>query len=487
MRSAASVIFNGGSTTTRQIPRTSILRDTKRDLNAGEWRNMTSYARQLYAQMGEIRGAIKEKATYVVGDAWIPQFYGTDKAWGAKAEAWLWEWMKICDVRGYPFDFRKGLELASIAIDRCGDVGCILVRGPNNYPQVQWVSSHRIGSRNVGETVVQSGPYKGMTIYNGVIMNSFGRPVAYRYLVDSLDPNEPTQDYEISARDMMLIFDPDWSDQPRGITALYHAILPLMDLQDIHGYTLAGIKMGATVGLIEYNEDGEAYSGSNRTTNTGDNTGVAIDNLTEAMTRIYKAGSGSKLESFNDTRPSPNAESFKEKVLRSAYQGIEWSYELTRDASSLGGAPMRVILAKCGRTVEKRQCLLKAAATRIAGYAISKAIQNGDLPASDQWWMFGWQMPRLITADAGREAQQDREDLKAGTRSLQEDAAERGVDWSELRDQIELEANDLIVRANRLSKQNNISVEMAINLLQQRTPNGNMPVTQPTQPNNQNG
>jgi capsid protein len=481
IKGASSILFNGASTTNRQKPRTAVLRDFKRELSATDWKNMTSYANQLYAQMGEIRGAIKEKATYVVGDAWIPQFYGSDKKWGNEAESWLWEWMKVCDVRGYPYDFRKNLELASIGIDRSGDVACILTKTADDYPQIQFLPGSRVGCRNYGETVVSAGPYKGNKIYNGVILNASGRAIAYQVLGEELDGS---QDRYIDARDMFLIYDPDWSDQPRGITALYHAILPLMDIQDIHGYTMHGIKMASTIGLVEYNEDGEAYTGSNRSTTGGDGTGLAIEELEGGTRIIYKSGSGSKVETLNDDRPSPNREDFIERTLRSAYQGIEWSYELTRDASKLGGNQMRVMLAKCGRTVEKRQSLLKPAATRIIGYAISKAIKNGELKPSTEWWKFDFQMPRLITGDEGRQSQQDREDLKAGTRSLAEDASERGRDWQELRDQIQKEADDLLIRSKELSKTHGISMEVALNLLQQRNPNGNFPTSNaPTQPN----
>lgn len=477
LKSATSIVFNGATTTTAQRSRSNILRDTKRELNPSEWRSMTSFCNQLYAQMGEIKGAIREKATYVVGDAWHPQFYGKDKAFGEQLEAFLWEWMKIADVRGYPYSFQKGLELSSIAMDRSGDIGVILVRGTNNYPQIQYVAGHRIGSRNIGEQLVTDGPYKGLPIYNGVIMNLNMRAVAYKVLGDLIDG---TEDKIISARDMFLIYDPDWSDQPRGISTLYHAVQKLQDLQDIHGYTMQGLKMAATTGLIETNEDGEAsVQGESRTTTGGDGTGTVIEDLLGGTTRIYKAGTGSKLETLKDDRPSANSQEFYEQTLRAAYQGMEWSYEITRNAAALGGNPMRVILAKCGRTVEKRQCLLRTAAARMAGFAVAKAIQNGDLPPNDEWWKIDFQMPRLLTGDAGREAQQDREDLKAGNRSLQEDAAERGVDWLELRDQIELEANDVLVRAKRLSDSTGVPIEIALNLLQQRTPNGNLPISQP--------
>lgn len=484
MRAAATTVFLGANPGREQRPRSGVLQGNQKDLLPVEWQKMTAFARQLFVQLGEVRGPILEKATYVVGDGWTPQFYGSDRAWGEKAEAWLWEWMKIADVRGDPFDFHSDLFIGSISLDRCGDFGIVLTETGDSYPQIQFLPSHRIGNRN-SQTFIADGPYRGLKAYNGVIFNEFGRAVAYQVKGEDASGK---QDRTISARDMMLVFDPEWYDQGRGITALAHAIIKLMDLQDIHDATLAGIKAAASIALQEWNDSGAVNSGRNRTATTNSNgSGITVEEIDRGLIKYFKANSGNKLEVLRDERPSQNSSEFLEKILRAAYQGIEWPYEFTRDMSKIGGAPARIMLAKAGRTVRKRQRILKKPATRIVGYALSKAIKNKSLTLSNEWWMWNWQMPPIITADAGREAQQDREDLKAGTRSLAEDAAERGVDWQELRNQVEKEAEDILIRAKRLAQRFDISMEAAMNLLQQRTPNGNQaPVQNQESNSNQN-
>jgi phage terminase large subunit len=112
--------------------------------------------------------------------------------------------------------------------------------------------------------------------------------------------------------------------------------------------------------------------------------------------------------------------------------------------------------------------------SRIQGYAISKAIKLKILKPNEEWWKFCSQKPKAITGDWGREAQQNREDVKAGLRSVKKDMGEEGDDWLEERDQIELEAKDMIARANRLVAETGVTFDTAMNLLQMRTPNGNV-------------
>ena len=60
---------------------------------------------------------------------------------------------------------------------------------------------------------------KGNTIKNGVIYNSIGRPIAYRVL-----GKESGDDRDISTRNMIHVFNPNWHEQGRGLMAAVHAI-----------------------------------------------------------------------------------------------------------------------------------------------------------------------------------------------------------------------------------------------------------------------
>jgi capsid protein len=47
------------------------------------------------------------------------------------------------------------------------------------------------------------------------------------------------------------------------------------------------------------------------------------------------------------------------------------------------------------------------------------------------WQQVGWQTPRSITVDVGREATARRDDVKAGLMTLSDYFGEQGIDWKE--------------------------------------------------------
>ena len=153
------------------------------------------------------------------------------------------------------------------------------------------------------------------------------------------------------------------------------------------------------------------------------------------------------------------------------------------------GTASRFILEKAQRRFEERQqTLINRLCNRVWGWVIATGIKRGDLPKSDAWYKVRWQAPKKITVDYGRESKAHAEALKLGTRTLSEDAGERGQDWLDLRNQTESETRDLLTRATKLATEFDISKEAAINLLSQRQPNpvfDNDDQSQPASQNNQ--
>lgn len=82
-----------------------------------------------------------------------------------------------------------------------------------------------------------------------------------------------------------------------------------------------------------------------------------------------------------------------------------------------------------------------------------------------------WQVPAKLSVDAGRNSSEDREDVKYGLMSEAEHYGMRGEDYRVNRDQIEREVDDLLERAQRISKKRGVSLETALSLLKQSTPN----------------
>jgi len=154
-----------------------------------DWRTMISASRRLWANYDVLKGATSQKAMHAIGRALEPEFRGADKAWGEKATAWLLnEWYAVCDVRGENFDFKTDLFLSSQCIDRDGNAAILLTESAEGYPQIQLIGIHRIGVRD-SAGIVSSGPYKGLRIENGVIMNKAGRSVWFSMWIPQEEPS----------------------------------------------------------------------------------------------------------------------------------------------------------------------------------------------------------------------------------------------------------------------------------------------------------
>ena len=393
-------------------PLRSLNQGTRQLIPTGTHQQLVSAGRWLFGNFAPVRGALLEQCTYSV-QPFIPQYVGKDLDWGVQAESWLRDWHKIMDIQGR-CDFEEFLYLSLLSIKRDGDVGVMLTNTAGGYPAVQLIPAHRIASRN-----------QDANEHNGVISNKQGRAVSYR--IDG--------ERKVSARDMALCFFPEWSDQGRGITPLSAVTGDLQDIKELREYELNAQKAASSIALVEHNEDGYADDSEafiDQTIDDGNLT-TTLETLEGGAIRYFRAGSGSKIEVLDRNRPGANAQEFENTILRSAFQALEWPFDLSLDPTKIGGAVVRLVTAKAQRTVEKNQRLVRKIAKRIDGYALAKAMKLGLLPQpkGGDWYSWHYQGPRKISVDGGRDAAAGREDYKLGLTTLQELYADRGLHWED--------------------------------------------------------
>lgn len=392
-------------------------------------RTIQYVSRRLYQNMGQVRGAIDQRAMYAVGRAWRPKFLGRATAWGKMAKDWLERyWFPTCDVRGPNHDWQTGLYLDSVHIDRDGDIGCIYTKTDSGWPQLQRIPAHRISDRGSLDPDIDpstgrlnAGPYKGLRLENGVVLSELDRPVAYKILGDKEDGS---QDRYVSARDMDFAYDPQWHDQSRGMPLFVHALNDWRDmLQSLDWERQAQLIMSA-IGLIEYNEDGMADPSdpSNlfppKSGEVAAQDSMQVKSMQGGLIRYMKAASGSKLEAMKMDRPGEIWESFWDRGIRAALAGANWPYSLVWKATGQGTAE-RVELQKADRAIQDRQDVLEPLAKRRIGWALSVAMKNGELPqypGDDQGGQFNWTFtkPAKISIDLGRDSSARTDAWKAG-------------------------------------------------------------------------
>lgn len=393
-----------------------------------DWQTLLSASRRLFTNMGIVKSATIQKANYSIGRSWNPVFQGKDKDWGKLAEDWLInQFYPVSDVRGSMYDFKTDLYIDSVAIDRDGDFFILLTESENGFPQTQRIPAHRVGQRQMdGE--VQGGPFekKGNTIKNGVIYNNVGRPIAYRVLAD-----EPDDDRDISTRNMIHVFNPNWHEQGRGLMAAVHAIDNLLSSVKSEEYEQMAQLMLSSIGLIEYNEMGMSDEGDPadflRPNTDNVESGITTQVFSGGSVRHFKANSGSKLEQINQDRPGNVWESYQDRVARLFITGMNWSYSFVWKSAELTGTSQRAEIEKVRRSIDDRQALLEPPARRVVGYAIAKAQKLGILPPNDEWWKWTFTMPPKITIDPGKDSVASLNEWKAGVKNQSDILAEKGI------------------------------------------------------------
>jgi len=427
--------------------------DSRNTLNRWSRELLLGYSRHLFTNIGEIRGMVKDVARYSVGRGIKPQSQAGDES---KAyEQFFKNWADNCDIRGQ-HSFWQMQRLASVRADVDGDIGFNMISGANDWPFLQAIEGHQI-----------KGPGKDENEFDGVVISPrTGRPVAY--MISQKDGGHK----RIPAGNFILVSDPERVAQYRGVTAMAHAITDTWDVSEILDYEKVGVKARSAIGMVIKTHSGDDDDAialtkeGNDAATTGD---VPWQSFDAGM--IPRLLPDEDITDIGGNRPSPAFTGFLETLMRKVCVGYGLPFEFVWALAGANAASQRAILAKSQRVFDDRFDMLSRFNSRVWTWVIAKGIKRGDLKFTEDWYKVRWQQPKRITVDVGREAKENREDVKFGIKTIQAAVGEMGEDWEETRHQTERELVDLFERANRIAKQSNMPVTTVLEYLQQRSPN----------------
>lgn len=458
------------------------------------------FGKQLFSQLGHCAAAVLQKNSWAVGEGWDPVFIGNNESWGEEVGIWLREqWYPNCNVLGEVFDFKTTLFLCGLAWDVDGDDGMITTETDNGWPQISIIPCQRIGGMTRAAETVDGGLFDGARIIDGIIYDRNGRMIGAR-VTDEIGTTTVGTDagyQDIPAYNFQLMFEPEWSDQGRGISRFGRPILDVMDGQDIDTFLKRAVKMDASQGIIHWTDTGEPNDGADTVSASQLEIGGAASGDTRKNEIIpqrdyqikpiaggeflyMRANSGEKLEAFKSDRPGTNTEAFIQRLERRIMLGLGWSYDLL-DLTAISGAPSRLLKDLAMRTIQDRQKNLKRRALRAVRYAVCKAMKNGRIPAyygtDGDGDMLKWdfEMPGEISIDTGNDEAADRENLKIGSMTLQAIASKKGMgNYKKLTRQSQREILNWAELATEIEAKTagKINFDKAMEYLTQRTPNG---------------
>lgn len=451
--------------------------DTYRNVTAFGRRTLETVGRYLYWNCSPIRAGVDEIARLATAD-YMPLFYGKDKGFGKKATEFLYESDKFFDVRGWPYTRQTYLQNLVREVLQDGDQGTLLTEAEGNAKVQVW-RSHRIGAKYQTVSTVIGGKYDGATIIDGVIVNEFGRPLAYAIVPDNYGSNEPFA-YP-SANDFMLNFLPSTSDALRGYSLLGTSAFDMMDRETSKKWLLMLQMISASYAVEIQNESGKADRAKQLLSapstapdsTTGNAQALPTEVIKPGRIMYFQAGKNQGIKVVDQNQPGPNVMEFQQEIIRDSLQSMGWSFDFSHNPTKAGGAQMRIVVEKINARLEEiRGMLLGPVCGRIDPWRIAKAIKAGFLPENDEWFKWSYQGAAELTADRKYESEIDLEEMRSGVATRRKLCGKRGDDKDEVDDENESDAMNRWERADRVSKRFKISIQEAYASMWEDNPNG---------------
>ena len=408
-------------------------------LSPARWKQLISESRSI-ASKGQVAAAIWQKADYVSASHWRPYFTGENADWGEPAEQLLEDTASACCTRGPRFDWRTLWRLTIPARAADGGLFIALTTYPgSDWPLLQPIEAHRVGSRTSPHTITKEearsiirddsgkakldsdgmpeygrGLYAGLRIVNGIIYNRVGAEVAYRVIGP-----DPSQDEDVSARDMIHVGAPRWYSEGRPLPEIAPALLELYGIDLARAAQLDQQIIDSKLTVIETNEAGRQDPVRNliNPPMSGPTT-PAMTNpelVERGQFRYIKSGTGG-IEAWKSSRPSDQWMNYDERLSATSIAAIGWRLEML-DPSALRGAATRGFQDQINTAICNSFEDARPHAVRAVRYLISKHIQAGRLPDDPEFLKWDITPPPEFVVDRGA-MKTEIEAVRAGVQSM---------------------------------------------------------------------
>ncbi len=415
--------------------------DAREELTSSVRTELVRKSRYLHKNSGFVRELVANMAIYSTGDGIRVQAQSPDPDWNRAAEDHFALWSPRCEITRR-FSFEECQALACRGMDVDGEYFIHKTRDAEGEPRLQLIESHRVGDQFGSKETI-----------DGVGVDAWGAPVFYRVLEDG------GKGRDLPASAVLHLFEPEWAGGVRAHPTIQHSINHVLDEMELLALEKHAVKDNADVARVlktargEIDDNGDfVVGGTNGNGEPSDP--VSLQRIVGGKLVALKPDES--LDSFQPNRPSPTFTGFLEHLRRDSALGVI-PFEFAADSSKIGGAGVRLIVAKADRRFSFRQMILERRLIRpVWAYVIGDAIQRGLLPPVAGWWKISTTPPKRVTVDAGREAQQNRADVEMGLKTLSDHFQELGADFGE---EIERRAADAKLILDTAAK-HGVPVEM---------------------------
>lgn len=382
-------------------------------------------SRYLYKNSGVIRGLVERMVTHIVGCGINAMPASIKKAFNASLLALLKEWDRRPTLDGR-FSRRQIQRMIVRACLVDGQIFAYLT-GKQGNPKLTFIRSHLIGKG-------YSNAYSGLP--DGINVDASGTPVSYDYYPEKYD----AKPILLPAESVIHFKNPINTDEYHGVTVLHAALVNGQDYHEIIAMEKAACKRISMIADVIETQGGE-MSAEDLANSNGD----YLKKTTDESTQHYKQAFGPETKIVNpgdkyvlpeSNRPSPAWQGLMELIANTICISANIPPSMVLPMK-MGGVDKRFDAATLERVVEDYQLNLVDEWTEVINWVIDGLLPGSDIKrVPDDYKSLSWQFPTRVTADYGREASSDRDDVRMGMLSLREYFGRYGQDYVEQMTQI---------------------------------------------------
>jgi capsid protein len=383
--------------------------DTRKEITSYSRTEILRRSRFLYANTGVARRMINGLSRMIAGTGLVYQAATSDTQWNKLAEAYVENVIRsrhAYDLGGR-YNGYNSQRASLIFRFRDGDCAQVLSRDEQTgAPRFAFYEGHQIGTSSIYTSPASTEGWR-----DGVYLGRHNQPLGYRILGDG--------DYaDLDSGSVLFQCDYERGGQPRGVSALSHAINHLLDATEIKSYIKAGVKLTNLNAYWIETAAGASAGGSTLGSAAGAaGPKVKVDtpsgpiNLQKILGggEIPALGAGQSIKFNTSASPHPNQMGLLEHLIREASWGLPWggmAPELLWNITGLGGANTRFVMADAQGFIESgQQALVDDKCQPEVEFILAAGLQSGALRRCQdpEWWKARWILPPRITVDFGRD------------------------------------------------------------------------------------
>jgi capsid protein len=409
-----------------------------RDFSKGDRFRAMAMARQRVEENPVAVSIVRARLNNICGKEYRLMMRSGDAGWDVAVENWWTLEKDRLDVSGRR-TWGQLLRMWQARRDVDGDAGIAMLDEQYENRPLSYVQTFEADQIQNPDSKEPNDP--------GIDFDDFGMPVRYHVVSDPNDLKASKK--QTFARENFILFRNDPTERvnrARGMSLFLQSLSIGQDHTDIMDAITQLVKSAAFIGLkfrMDADEDGNPF-GAAGGTETAEN-GVDYSKVKLVPGTNIVLGEGEDVDVLESKNPTEQVQSFEKILLSRLLLPFGLTYELlTGDYSALNDRTARVAQKQFEKLIRPEQAALGIVATRIFRWALSRAVNAGELTpppkVKNTWFNHSWGKPGFPYINILQEAQAHVLLLEKGLTSRTKILGEQGDDdFDDLMDEIEYE------------------------------------------------